>query len=97
MYFSHLIYISAMEMEFIKSERNSKTEGKNEIFEDLGGGLRIIGKHEIKGEFKTKDETEEDFQVKKLNPNMRSLFMKMTMRRGLNVLIATSFSIPMEI
>ena len=52
-----------MEMEFIKSERNSKTEAKNNIFEDIGG-LRIISKHEIEGEFKNKDETEEDFQVK---------------------------------
>ena len=57
-----------MEMEFIvqptiKRERNSKTKAKNEIFEEIGGH-RIIGKHEIEGEFKTKDETEEDLQVK---------------------------------
>ena len=47
----------------IKSQNNSQTEAKNEIFEEIGA-LGIMGKLEVNGKFKTKDEMEEDFQVK---------------------------------
>ena len=57
-----------MEMELIvqptiKSQNNTKIKVENGIFEEIGG-LGIMGKHEVNGKFKTKVETEEDFQVK---------------------------------